>query len=1435
MYPTVDDREVWHYQSQIPFPGTTHQARRTSFSPPTLQHSVFIQDYPSPREWAPEQDYPAHLSPRPEQPDVPRTPQLNTTPQISSLCDAFHPSFPSGGGGGGGLLPSLATSPPRPRRPTHPEHALMFASPAYVSNNTSSGSDSSPNPLSSFPHPPAPVSPTTSPQLAAPSSPRPPSHQSSRRKPVPKFIPDARPASPIVFRSSSPPLSSPPPPHLPPHLGSPGRLSVGDFKALVARGSADPSSPPVTPHLEQGEHDEEEGQVVWSPRIHLGLDDAGVVARERRLQRDRDVTRASQQILHERDLGDRLGLVEVEVEQEADETIRPTTKRATFDNAPPPGVGGVEPRTPPRAGANGTNRETGSIRRFLTPKSARSKRSRVTSYDPQYDDRLSEGEDVVVEEKEKGPVLRRGSKRLSELPSASEGEEEDEKEEVERERGSNSGGSASWKEMLKAKKGRKTNDRPLRERGISNRSVEAAAEEEKARRRGRNRSREVEVVVHDSKHDTTTTEGSETDEGTYGWDGAVAPGNPGDWERIRRETTCRPERMNWSMVDFEGWFPRLLHLLYPICILAHVPFTLFLDYNLLYLLIQLALYPALPSSILTNLSTRALVGVPSIQASTGWYVALGIYAACTGIWFFFVFVWREIGRDFVGNWSAGGRPVAIEKIYSGAASYNLACIRSYSVFSFLWRVRLAPFRSNSPLAVAVEGSRFSDGIKETFSWYRQNWPTVLLLIPRAGLSVAILFLYNTTDYGSLTANSISRNSAYFVSNGTLSPFAFGVLMANAVWAAWRLFLVLFSAFALWVVDRPAIFRPKFDPYFHPSRSHLTISSPMPLLSDKSPAFTSPSTTSRRRSSVSLSTWRTRRQRRLRAAILACLGSTPLSSTSATFSPFLSSPYILGHSPSSRNKSTFSPVVGISPANRDEQERRSHLERHGRNGPQGIVVESESGPMMSSPRPVHGLWGSASRFVLPQPKLPTSPLIHFSPATPETAQFSGQFPSNNDGQGYPRRMSVATGVEATGGDLGESQLHRRNRSLPARQDDVGVQDHPAIIRFDAVSPPSLPYLPTKQRSPAPHPSSFLSPRPAPYAIPSSSSSSSSVDEGYKSSSTHAHVMPPTPRPNLVSHFSAFSSKPSSVGQPSPTVEYLPPFPWRQQSHHSTSMSRQTTSSSFASPGPILPSFPQASPSSLSPPSIRDPTPAALSLVSSLNSRLASQTFSAQLLDEVQKLHEAEEALAREEARHRVMGLKRISEMSSSGGSQGQQSFTTAPTAGTVGGARTTAEEEMETDEEFATATDGGSGPDSRGTQSTSSSRPLSQHVQPPVAVAPETTGGRADPRRLSALSSTSAWSRPYSVGGLSESSTLRGAVRSARHSGEGHQDDKDEDGERGEPNVNNLDPFRLSYGSGADRLSLSAYGSPVIGGPEEGEEGEQEGEKEEAPPVPDKDV
>ncbi|BGP27237.1 proteophosphoglycan ppg4 [Rhodotorula toruloides] len=1262
------------YTSSIPLiPGTRSSSQQAS--PMELSTSYPGQHGLSPRS----SPRISRVSPRPERPDVPVTPQLGSTPNMTDTATFVTSS-----------VAPPEPQPPRPRRPSRPNEALMFNSPvpllpAFVPASESSPpseSDLSPGALD-FSAPPLP------PTATAPTSPRPASafsrFSSSYRKPVPKLIPNPPRHESLSISSARAHGEDVD------ECGSAGRLSVGGFEALLQHPAA------VGGRIGQLQHvvaDDEEGHVVWSPRIHLGLDPEGVEAREERRKWDeqRKVSAATGsaglgvfETAAEADLDDPAGflpaterLAPPPQQTNPDHLVSPRGSRrrvrdvTTLEPSPASQTDAGLPRTPPR-------NVTPGARRYMTPHSARSKRSRMASYEPQY----GEEDDVELDEMDEGPKLRRGSKRLSELGSVvdygDEAVEGGDANEYTSPTATRRPSLFSLRKKLKPARGPAPSGPPFHARGGSAPGT-------------------FEVVVHDSDSDIGAK--------------LCAP-EDGDWEKVRRETSCRPERMNWSMVEYGGWFPRLLHRLFPFAIFAHVPMTLFLDYNLIYILAQLALYPSVPPT--RNLSARTLIDVPTIQPSTGWWVALAVYSTCTFIWFFGVFVWRDLLCGFFARWrgiGTNGKPVEIERIYKGAASYNLACLRSFGVFSFLWRVRLAGLFPRMALGRSVDATSRLDGIKETFQWYRQNWPTVLLLLPRAGLTCAVILLYNTTAYGpTAAATATSRDSAYFATDGTLSPFALGVLMANAVWAAWRLVLVVGAAVGLWLLDSSYLRRRSAgsSALTSPSVKHLPIA--LPDSPDIGRTDHSPSS---RRPSPSLSDWRTRRQRRLRCAVLACLGSTPLSMASSTFSPCLAkSPYVLGYSSSAfpDEKGTTQHDAREELGTRRKSEQSSDEE--GQSDFEVQAIEWEQPREGAAQQYAHATpqsrncWSSASNYVSPHPKTKLSPIISLSPATPSPPRFEAQT-SGVDG----RKASMSTVIDRAGA-VGETNLHRRVRSLPVEQERMS----------------SLPQ----------HEVQF-SPRPLPTLKTFMSQDESVDDSGGRQF-----------RPQLVSQFSAINERPS-LSKSMPLGEVDP-----------NAIHRDSSISSFASPMPSY--FPHRSSASHRPGNgHRIPSDENYSAL--LQSHLARgaaerQRLSARLLHEVNRIQN-EEATLREGSLHRSSQLT---------STEGGDSFETA-------------------------------------------------RAGPPSDVAGEARRASA----LSTVTASSAFSQPTSIGGRSELSTLRGAVRTPdpasrlgsttpkdtlaneRHPSQGPAATTDEaivdDNSR-------LEPFRLSHRSNADTPSLSAYGSPRI--------------------------
>ncbi|KAK4701407.1 hypothetical protein P7C70_g4828, partial [Phenoliferia sp. Uapishka_3] len=452
--------------------------------------------------------------------------------------------------------------------------------------------------------------------------------------------------------------------------------------------------------------------------------------------------------------------------------------------------------------------------------------------------------------------------------------------------------------------------------------------------------------------------------------------------------SLRRGRVNLAMIDYAGWFPRLCHLIFPLLVLAQYPATLFLDYNVIYTLIQLAISPTLPSkpppinlsTFIPSFQSYDAIPVPTVRSTTVFWVAVGVYGLCTLLWVAVVCLWLEFWRGYLSLWEQGGQ-VRIGRVYSTSASLR------------------------------VPGTKVSDGVLETCSWYVQNWPTILLLIPRAGISLAILLLYGTTAYGSRNPATMTRDIAYFQPNGTLTNYAAAILLANLAWAAFRLALVACSALGLLFFDSGPHHQhsPETLPYDMSSPDSTRTLFPV----DRNPA-----------------TYRARRTRRIRAAILLCASTSPrtMASTPGTTASFSRSPskkwppeYRRGDLPRG-NKNILSPYITPSPRLTTYSSPTLHRtfdERHSRgasgmsvyidpassfaNGPHvGRTLSTSTLPSIRPPRgpdaqesPVAGKWLGS-----PSPEAVTrSTILAFSsstsyPGTPQLTDASSA-PSTDD--------------------------------------------------------------------------------------------------------------------------------------------------------------------------------------------------------------------------------------------------------------------------------------------------------------------------------------------------------------------------------------------------------------------------------------------------------
>jgi len=108
-----------------------------------------------------------------------------------------------------------------------------------------------------------------------------------------------------------------------------------------------------------------------------------------------------------------------------------------------------------------------------------------------------------------------------------------------------------------------------------------------------------------------------------------------------------------------------------------------------------------------------------------------------------------------------------------------------------------------------------------WAWDRsQNVPTVVLLLPRAGIALAVLLTYSTVNptilaylnsrlsflgkaalRAELSSTPVSRDSTFFNgTDGTLTTYAKTMLWANCGWTLWKILILLIAYVALWIAS-----------------------------------------------------------------------------------------------------------------------------------------------------------------------------------------------------------------------------------------------------------------------------------------------------------------------------------------------------------------------------------------------------------------------------------------------------------------------------------------------------------------------------------------------------------------------------------------------------------------------------------------------------------
>ncbi|KAI5999094.1 hypothetical protein EDD15DRAFT_2527946 [Pisolithus albus] len=228
-------------------------------------------------------------------------------------------------------------------------------------------------------------------------------------------------------------------------------------------------------------------------------------------------------------------------------------------------------------------------------------------------------------------------------------------------------------------------------------------------------------------------------------------------------------------------FGRIYFYLLPLLVFYHLPLQTFFDFNAAYILLQVAKYPN-PVA-------------PGVSGSgKNWALGAAAYIACWLVWVMVVFVLYELVYSFYRRWRIR-RPLIVP-LYLSSSGFNFVCMTSYTNFCFMQYIRFSAFFG--------ENGSLRDGLAETFWFYSQNLPTVALLLPRAGLALALLLMFSAPnpDYVIMAEAGFSpRDGTFFhASDGTLTSYARGVLIVNAAWTAWRILVLITSWIGLWILS-----------------------------------------------------------------------------------------------------------------------------------------------------------------------------------------------------------------------------------------------------------------------------------------------------------------------------------------------------------------------------------------------------------------------------------------------------------------------------------------------------------------------------------------------------------------------------------------------------------------------------------------------------------
>ncbi|TFK25902.1 hypothetical protein FA15DRAFT_703346 [Coprinopsis marcescibilis] len=169
--------------------------------------------------------------------------------------------------------------------------------------------------------------------------------------------------------------------------------------------------------------------------------------------------------------------------------------------------------------------------------------------------------------------------------------------------------------------------------------------------------------------------------------GAGGAGDAGE-RRTRPKFNLRGLHLE-MMRSPSGWM-KVYYRLWPILVFAHIPVQTFLDFNAVYMLVQVSRHP-LPNA--------------SPNSGKNWALCAAAYIACWFLWALVVFLLYEVVYNFARRWRVR-RPL-IFPLYLNASGYTYACLTSYNTFCFLQHLRYTAFLPIEPDLSGVTSSNSS--------------------------------------------------------------------------------------------------------------------------------------------------------------------------------------------------------------------------------------------------------------------------------------------------------------------------------------------------------------------------------------------------------------------------------------------------------------------------------------------------------------------------------------------------------------------------------------------------------------------------------------------------------------------------------------------------------------------------------------------------------